>query len=128
MSEVYKDLELSLGEMTEKEQEEFNRSIENKYKNMKLEDIEASVRDVGQRINELKSLVGLGDVTKIVSITYIAETYFHRSRSWLGHRINGHIINGKPAQFSPAELTTLKLALEDISNKMREASAKIALV
>jgi len=128
MSEVYKDLELSLESRTEKEQEDFNRSLENKYKNMTLEEIEVSIQDVGNRVNELKNLAGLSDVTKIVSITYIAETYFNRSRSWLGHRINGNIINGKPVRFSPAELRTLKYALEDISNKMREASAKISLV
>lgn len=128
MSEVYKDLEQSLKNRTEKEQEDFNRSLENKYKNMSPEEIEASMQDIGSRVNELKSLVGLEEVTKIVSITYIAETYFNRSRSWLGHRINGNIINGKPARFSPSELATLKNALEDISNKMREASAKIALI
>ena len=128
MSEVYKDLELSLKDRTDKEQEDFNRLIESKYKNMTPEEIEASIQDVGSRVDELKSLVGLGDVTKIVSITYIAETYFNKSRSWLGHRINGNIINGKPARFSPDELVTLKRALEDISDKMREASAKIALV
>ncbi|WP_019541302.1 DUF5053 domain-containing protein [Proteiniphilum acetatigenes] len=90
---------------------------------MSPEEIEASIQDVGIRVNKLKNLVGLDEITKIVSITYIAETYFKKSRSWLGHRING-----KPAGFSLSELKTLKNALENISNKKREASAKIALV
>lgn len=128
MSEVYKDLEKSLKNRTVKEQEEFNLSLKEKYRNMPAEDIEAVLTDVGTRINELKSLVGLEEITKVVSITYIAETYFKRSRSWLAHRINGNIINGKPMSFTPSELDTLKNALVDISNKMREASSKIALV
>lgn len=128
MSEVYKDLEKSLEKRTEEEQREFNLSLKEKYKNMPAEEIDAALRDVGARINELKILVGLDEITKIVSITYIAETYFNKSRSWLGHRINGNIINGKPARFTPSELETLKNALVDISNKMRDASSKIALV
>lgn len=128
MSEVYKDLEKSLKKRTAEEQEEFYRSIEDKYRNMSLEDIDASMKDIGTRIDELKILVGLEEVTKVVSITYLAENYFNRTRSWLAHRINGNIVNGKPARFTPSELETLKSALVDISNKMRDASAKIALV
>lgn len=126
MSEVYKDLERSLNNRTEKEQEEFNLSLKEKYRNMPAEGIETVLTDVGSRINELKSLVDLEEITKVVSITYIAETYFKRSRSWLAHRINGNIVNGKPVSFTSSEMEILKNALLDISNKMREASAKIA--
>jgi hypothetical protein len=56
---VYKDLEKSLKNRTEKEQEKFNRSIEKKYRNMSPTEIEVAMQNVGNRINELKSLIDL---------------------------------------------------------------------
>ena len=38
----------------------------------------------------------LKEVSKIVSISYIAKEYFGKSRSWLHQRINGNIVNGHP--------------------------------
>ena len=127
MQDVYKDLELSIKNRSESEQAEFNRQIEDKYKNMSIEEIEASMPLINNRIEELKVLVDLADVTEIVSISYIAKKYFNKSRAWLAQRINGNIVNGKPAQFSSDELKTLKTALEDISLKMQDASSKIKL-
>jgi hypothetical protein len=127
MQEVYKDLELSIKNRSESEQAEFNRQIEDKYRNMSIEEIEASMPLINNRIEELKVLVDLADVTEIVSISYIAKKYFNKSRAWLAQRINGNIVNGKPAQFSSDELKTLKIALEDISLKMQDASSKIKL-
>jgi hypothetical protein len=127
MSEVYNDLELSIKNRSESEQAEFNRQTEDKYRNMSIEEIEASMPLINNRIEELKVLVDLSDVTEIVSISYIAKTYFKKSHAWLSQRINGNIVNGKPAQFSIEELRTLKQALEDISIKMQNASSKITL-
>lgn len=127
MQEVYRDLELSIKNRPESEQTEFNRQIEDKYRNMSIEEIEASVPLINNRIEALKVLVDLADVTEIVSISYIAKKYFNKSRAWLAQRINGNIVNGKPAQFSYDELKTLKTALEDISLKMQDASSKIKL-
>lgn len=127
MQEVYKDLELSIKNRSESEQTEFNRQIEDKYRNMSIEEIEASMPLINNRIEELKMLVDLADVTEIVSISYIAKKYFNKSRAWLAQRINGNIVNGKPAQFSSDELRTLKTALEDISLKMQDVSSKIKL-
>jgi hypothetical protein len=127
MQELYKDLEFSIKNRSESEQVEFNRQMEDKYRNMSIEEIEASLPLISNRIKELKVLVDLGDVTEIVSISYIAKKYFNKSRAWLAQRINGNIVNGKPAQFSADELDTLKKALEDISLKMQDASSKIKL-
>ena len=127
MQDVYKDLELSIKERPESEQIKFNKQMEEKYRNMTLEEVEASIPQIKERIDELKILVDLSDVTEIVSVSYIAKKYFNKSRAWLAQRINGNIVNGRPAQFSNEELKTLKKALEDISLKMQDASSKIKL-
>ena len=60
----------------------------------------------------------LGEVAEIVSLAYIARTYFNKSRHWLHHRINGNIVNGKPAKFTDEQLVIFNNALRDISNKI----------
>jgi len=66
----------------------------------------------------------LGDIAKAVSLSYIATTYFGKSRSWLYQRLNGHTVNGKPAQFSPEEKLQFARALNDLSIQLHETSLK----
>ena len=60
----------------------------------------------------------LGEVSEMLSLSYIARNYFSKSRQWLNHRLNANIINGKPAKFTKEQLTTLHNALQDISKKI----------
>ena len=55
-----------------------------------------------------------------ISLSYIAKTYFNKSRSWLNQRINGNTVNGMQAKFSQEELRTLDYALKDLSEKLAE--------
>ena len=36
----------------------------------------------------------------VVSLSYIANQYFNKDKSWLYQRINGTLVNGKPAAFT----------------------------
>lgn len=51
--------------------------------------------------------------------------YFGKSRSWLAHKLNGNTVNGKAAQFSDEELSTLKSALSDMSQKLGSMSVSL---
>ncbi|MDR2234360.1 MAG: DUF5053 domain-containing protein [Tannerella sp.] len=73
---------------------------------------------VEQRISESEIRLKLMEVKEIVSLSYIAKTYFNRTRSWLHQKINGNLKNGKPCAFSSAELITFNHALQDISKKI----------
>lgn len=64
--------------------------------------------------NRLKS------VLPAISLSYIAKTYFNKSRSWLNQRINGNTVNGIQAKFSQEELHTLDFALKDLSAKLAD--------
>lgn len=55
-----------------------------------------------------------------ISLAYIAETYFKKSRHWLYQRVNGLLVNGKPAKFTAQELETLNFALHDIGERLVE--------
>jgi len=67
----------------------------------------------------------LGEITKMVSMAYIAKTYFNKSRSWLAQKLNGNIVNGKPSQFTDDEIKTLRFALNDMSSKLSSMSVAL---
>jgi hypothetical protein len=69
-------------------------------------------------IEEAKIKLQLSDVSKIISLSYVAETYFNKTRNWLYQKVNGSIVNGKPAKFTPVEIDTLNKALQDIGKKI----------
>ena len=77
-----------------------------------------------QAAEELIMSINLGDIAKAVSLSYIATTYFGKSRSWLYQRLNGHTVNGKKAQFSPEEKKQFALALKDLSIQLHDTSLK----
>jgi isopropylmalate/homocitrate/citramalate synthase len=84
----------------------------------------AGLSTTGQDAEELIMTVKLGEIAKAVSLSYIATTYFGKSRSWLYQRLNGHRVNGKQAQFSPEEKRQFALALKNLSIQLQEASLK----
>ena len=66
----------------------------------------------------------LKDVLPVVSVSYLAKTYFRKSPQWFYQRLNGNAVNRKPARFTNDELKVLQGALLDISGKIN-ASASV---
>ena len=107
---------------------------ENRAKRLeKLSDVErasyvkasnAGLLSTLQAAEELIMTINLGEIAKAVSLSYIATTYFGKSRSWLYQRLNGHTVNGKQAQFSPDEKKQFALALKDLSIQLHNTSLK----
>ena len=89
------------------------------------EALESLIKDTAKRVEELTMAERIGDVTKMVSMAYIARTYFGKTRSWLAHKLHGDIVNGKPSSFSEEELQTLKNALGDMSKKLGSVGASL---
>ena len=71
-----------------------------------------------ERLKLVNIKARLEEIESMISLSYIAEKYFHKSKSWLSQRINEHVVNGKPAQFSPEELKKLNFAINDIGQKL----------
>jgi hypothetical protein len=107
---------------------------ENRAKRLeKLSDVErasyvkasnAGLLSTLQAAEELIMTINLGEIAKAISLSYIATTYFGKSRSWLYQRLNGHTVNGKQAQFSPDEKKQFALALKDLSVQLHDTSLK----
>lgn len=89
------------------------------------EAIESLIKTTARDVERLTVAERLGEVPQIISMSYIAKTYFGKSRSWLAHKLNENTVNGKPAQFTPEELDKLRYALRDIATKLSSLSASI---
>jgi len=77
-----------------------------------------SARKTLSDAKELKIKEQLSQISEIISMAYIAKTYFNKSKSWLSQRINEFDVNGKPAKFMPEEIDTLNFAIKDIASKL----------
>lgn len=59
------------------------------------------------------------DIAKVLKVSYIAERFFGRSRSWLCHKLNNDIVNGKRDGFTIEERKKLKAALDTIAYEIQ---------
>ena len=118
ISEFRKKIKSGFEDKTEAEKEEFCQA----FTESALEAIDRADK-VYNYVNVKMNLKGILD---IVSMSYIAENYFHKSRAWFSQRLNGHIVNGAPVSFTSDELKILSSALDDISKKLQDASRAIA--
>ena len=87
--------------------------------------LEGLIQETAKECETLRMADKLGEMTKIVSMSYIAKHYFGKTRSWIAHKLNGNSINGKKSDFTDAEVQTLKFALRDISEKLGSLSATL---
>lgn len=59
------------------------------------------------------------DIMKVLKVSYIAERFFGRSRSWICHKLNHDTVNGKRADFTEKEREQLKDALDTIAYEIQ---------
>lgn len=67
----------------------------------------------------------LSDIYMKITWREIANDYFGKSSSWLYHKLDGIDGNGGRGGFTQDELTTLKGALVDLSDKIRAAACRL---
>jgi hypothetical protein len=84
-----------------------------------------SLKAIEKRVDELHEIVKLGEVAKLLSLAYVSEKYFGKTRQWLYQRLKGALVNGKPARFTNEEKIKFRQALQDISNLIGKTSLKI---
>jgi hypothetical protein len=65
-------------------------------------------------------------MSQYVSLSYIADRFFGKSRQWLNNRLKGNLVNGKPASFTRDEIKKLSAALVQISDEIRTTALQIA--
>lgn len=89
------------------------------------EALERLISETSARVEELTIKEKMGEAAKVISMSYIAQKYFGKTRSWLSHKLNGDIVNGKPSAFTAEEMDTLKFAFSDISQMIGSLGAAL---
>ncbi len=87
-----------------------------------LRELRRAKRSLPKRrdVNVKEMLTG---IQEFISLSYIAQKYFGKDRTWLYQRINGTLVNGVPAAFTNQELDILANALEEIGAIISETSS-----
>lgn len=67
----------------------------------------------------------MGEMAKALSLSYIAQKYFGKSRAWLMQKVNGNTVNGKAATFTESELQQFREALQDLSKRISAVAMTI---
>ena len=67
----------------------------------------------------------LSDIYMKITWREIASDYFGKSPSWLYHKLDGIDGNGGRGGFTKEELSTLKMALVDLADKIRIAANRL---
>lgn len=79
-----------------------------------------------ETIEQKKSIKNtLSDILLSVKWAHISTHYFGKSRSWFSQRLNGYDGNNTEADFTEKERETLKNALYDLSERVRNCADKI---
>ena len=99
--------------------QEISAAIEQNAENVALIAL-SQIKETNERVRDELVRNRLKSVLPAISLSYIANTYFHKSRSWLNQRINGNTVNGTQAKFSQEELRKLDFALKDLSAKLAD--------
>ncbi len=112
---------------TDKEREQINAEIsklssDDKFADAMLQSLDESIDKAKELNKDIKVRQQLEGVVEILPLSYIAKTYFKKSRSWLHQRLNEYNVNGKPAKFTDDEINIFNNALKDISNKIGSLS------
>lgn len=107
------EIDAQIRELSERSPEEFRQAF--------LEGAENAIAES----REFRVKEAIEPVIPALNLSFIAENYFHKSRSWFSQRLNGATVNGKPARFTSEELDVLAYALKDISKKIADINIPI---
>lgn len=107
------EIDAQIRELSEQSPEEFRQAF--------LEGAENAIAES----REFRVKEAIEPVIPALNLSFIAENYFHKSRSWFSQRLNGATVNGKPARFTSEELEVLAYALKDISKKIADINIPI---
>jgi hypothetical protein len=108
--------------LIEQKTDEFFSTLTDAEKKDVFQAIDDNFADMHKEISEIKQVLDirekLSPVLPVISISYLAKNYFHKTPQWFYQRLNGNKVNGKPVKFSATEIQTLNLAIQDIRQQL----------
>lgn len=113
---------------TEAERNDIDRRIKDLSEENPEEFERAFYEGAREAVDSARTLVlrdRLEPLLPMINLSYIAENYLHRSRSWFSQRLNGATVNGKKAVFSKDDTMTIADALADMAGRLKAVSDSI---
>ena len=77
-------------------------------------------------LENIEISIELARVSEYISLSYIADRFFGKSRQWLNNKLKGNISYGKAASFTCEEIKKLSEALSVLSDEIKSAALKLA--
>ncbi|MDR0799222.1 MAG: DUF5053 domain-containing protein [Dysgonamonadaceae bacterium] len=108
--QIEQETDLFLDSLSESEKKEITQAVDDDFKAIHQE-----IAEIQQVLNIRKKL---SHVLPVISVSYLAKNYFHKTPQWFYQRLNGNKVNGKPAKFSDTEIQTLNYAIQDIRQQL----------
>jgi hypothetical protein len=128
-SVIYQEIERFRACKTEEERQLLKQELILKHKKDSAADAMAYLDVVKDEVDTIGIEVRLLQLSKCgVSITYIAETYLGKSRSYLSQRLHRNLVKGKAVCLSPEEKQKIKSGLQDMSKKLYDLSLSVSEV
>lgn len=126
MNEVAKRIEVlksCIGKKDEESRKKFEESVaylkandSKEVQQILSELLGKGLAEAKKEIEVLKSQIE--DVYEILPLSYIAKTYFNKSRAWLYQRLNGYKIKGKTYSLNEEEKRIFNAAMQDLSARI----------
>ncbi|WP_288206592.1 DUF5053 domain-containing protein [uncultured Parabacteroides sp.] len=107
---IDKQISELLDGMTEEELEQLTTGVQKDFDNIHREAV-----DIKEQLTIREKLE---PVLPYLSISKLSKDYFGKSSSWFYQRLNGNKIHGRICRFTDDELSTLDMALRDISKRI----------
>jgi hypothetical protein len=108
--------------LIEQKTDEFFSTLTDAEKKDVFQAINDNFSDMHQEIAEIRQVLDvrekLSPILPVISVSYLAKNYFHKTPQWFYQRLNGNRVNGKPAKFSDTEIQTLNFAIQDIRQQL----------
>ena len=111
-----KEIDEKINALVDEDPEEFSRAFQQSA-------LEAIAKAAKLRSEEVKEK--LSPVMKVVNWSYVAETYFGKTKAWFSQKLNGKPAGKSIAFFKREELNILADALRDISRKLEDVANNI---
>lgn len=86
------------------------KALVTQFANERLQHVDEGIATIKQSIES--------EQYRLLPIGYIAEKYFHKSRSWLYQRLNGNTVRGKVYTLSTEQKATFNMAVQDIAKSI----------
>ncbi|MDR1718187.1 MAG: DUF5053 domain-containing protein [Prevotella sp.] len=126
---IYRELEQLRACKTEEERQSLKQQLILKHKNDSADDAMASLDIIKDEVDTIGIEVKLLQLNKCgVSLTYIAETYLGKSRSYLSQRLHRNLVKGKAVCLTPEEKQRIRSGLQDMSKKLYDLSLSVSEV